>query len=163
MPLVLLLITASTRYITHPAAFDLLSGGTGHLSWDTSTHIHGPHKRHPGDAVASVVTLSGSPSSSAALTLPTTVSGSASAAPTAATAQTVPSVPTNPDLPTPFPQAFDSDITQNYSSMTCFNFFSNMTNTAAFRSCRPFSILLQTSNAFVEVCWPFLVHPSMID
>jgi len=39
-------------------------------------------------------------------------------------------------------------LSQNFSSLSCFNFFSNMTNTPAFRSCRPFSLLLQASEAF---------------
>lgn len=67
------------------------------------------------------------------------------------TAQPLPTVPNNPVLPTPFPQAFDSSITQAFKSDSCFNFFSNMTSSAAFRTCRPFSLLLQTSNTFLSV------------
>ncbi|KAF9019109.1 hypothetical protein BDZ89DRAFT_992754 [Hymenopellis radicata] len=151
VPLALVLITASTRYITHPAAFDVLSEGF-QLNWETLTTTGvdwQPHKRHPNnDHSTNIATISGSLTASG-LVVPSTQSATATASTTAATAQAVPTIPTNPDLPAPFPQAFDSDITQNYSSMTCFNFFSNMTNTAAFRSCRPFSMLLQTSNAFV--------------
>jgi hypothetical protein len=61
----------------------------------------------------------------------------------------VPSAP--PTLPTPFPQPFDSGIAQNFSSITCSNFFANMTNAAPFRSCRPFSLLLGSSSQFINV------------
>ncbi|KAF7316176.1 hypothetical protein MIND_00135800 [Mycena indigotica] len=65
--------------------------------------------------------------------------------------QTVPPVPNAPPtLPSPFPQPFDSGLSQNFSSLSCFNFFQNMTNTAPFRSCRPFSFLLQASDAFIS-------------
>lgn len=129
VPLVIILITASTRYFTHPAAFDLFSEAP---VWDTlvtTTGIWTPHKRHPSPEPQQ----------------------SGGASPTASANAPLPTIPTNPALPTPFPQPFDSDITQNFSSISCFNFFSNMTNTPAFRACRPFSMLQQSSNDFINV------------
>ncbi len=71
--------------------------------------------------------------------------------------QPVPTVPSSPlILPTPFPQAFDgSGIPQNFTSTSCAAFFSNMTATAPFRTCRPFSLLLGTSSAFINVSFLF--------
>ncbi|KAJ7689480.1 hypothetical protein B0H17DRAFT_937412 [Mycena rosella] len=160
VPMALILITASTRYLTHPAAFDMFSEPT--LNWETLSNRASdwtPHKRHPQPAPAPAdnanaastlgsLTLSGSITS-----LTGTTSGNpASPTSTLPTAdQTVPTIPASPpDLPTPFPQPFDSDLSQNFSSVSCFNFFANMTNTVAFRACRPFSFLLQSSADFIE-------------
>ena len=66
--------------------------------------------------------------------------------------QLVPTVPNGPPiLPTPFPQAFDGGVAQNFSTLSCASFFSNMTSAAPFRTCRPFSLLLGTSAAFINV------------
>ncbi|KAJ6514529.1 hypothetical protein DFH09DRAFT_257775 [Mycena vulgaris] len=155
VPMALLLITASTRYLTHPAAFDMFSEPT--LNWETLSNRASdwtPHKRHPLPAPAD-----GTASTLGSLSVSfTSLTGTSSSAPASATStlpptsdQTVPTIPASPPaLPTPFPQPFDSDLSQNFSSITCFNFFSNMTNTVAFRSCRPFSMLLQSSAAFIE-------------
>ncbi|KAF7306465.1 hypothetical protein MIND_00437700 [Mycena indigotica] len=126
VPLALIFITASTRYLTHPAAFD----------WLSSSEISYFDKRADTPAFA---TLSGSAQSSAPPPAPT---GPPSQ-------QTVPVVPTSPTLPAPFPQPFDTALSQNFSTISCFNFFQNMTNTVPFRSCRAFSLLLQSSNAFI--------------
>ncbi|KAJ3984891.1 hypothetical protein F5890DRAFT_1474189 [Lentinula detonsa] len=68
-----------------------------------------------------------------------------------ATAQTLPTIPTStPVLPIPFPQPWDSSITQNFSSQSCYNFFLNMTNSQDFRSCRPFGLLQNTSDDFAD-------------
>lgn len=64
--------------------------------------------------------------------------------------QIVPTVPDSAILPTPFPQAFDSGIVQNFSTSTCASFFANMTSAAPFRTCRPFSLLLESSGAFIN-------------
>jgi hypothetical protein len=128
VPLVIILITASTRYLVHPVAFDVFSQPP---IWDSLVLTAGdwtPHKRHPSPEPQQ---SGGTSTNSANAPLPT--------------------IPTNPDLPTPFPQPFDSDLTQNFSSISCFNFFSNMTNAPAFRSCRPFSMLLQSSANFIDV------------
>ncbi|KAF7301647.1 hypothetical protein MIND_00730200 [Mycena indigotica] len=114
VPLALILITSSTRYLTH---FEISS----------------LHKR------ADFATLP----SSAMSTVPTPTQTDPP------TRQTVPAVPTSPTLPAPFPQPFDSSLSQNFSSLSCFNFFQNMTSAAPFRSCRAFSLLLQSSNSFV--------------
>ncbi|KAJ7029217.1 hypothetical protein C8F04DRAFT_1265095 [Mycena alexandri] len=165
VPLALILVAASSRYITHPAAFDMFSEPP--LNWETLPDPASgwkPHKRHPLPAPAAAVSSAPSGSvlgsgvvlgSVAANSLPA-LTGAASTPTAAATEpptsqQTVPTVPSSaPPLPTPFPQPFDSSLSQNFSSVSCFNFFTNMTNTPAFRSCRPFSMLLQSSDAFIE-------------
>lgn len=72
------------------------------------------------------------------------------------TEQTIPPVPDSsnpPVLPTPFPQPFEtSGPESNLTMQTCANFFTNMTQQPAFRSCRPFSLLEQFSDEFIEVC-----------
>ncbi|KAF7325682.1 hypothetical protein MKEN_00418200 [Mycena kentingensis (nom. inval.)] len=150
VPLVLTLITLSTRYITHPAAFDVFSEAPT-LNWETlssGARNWSPHKRHApphevrDDASGSVLFPS-LPASATETTAPASSTGSPSQ-------QSVPSVPDFPTLPAPFPQPFDSDLSQNFSSLSCFNFFQNMTNTLPFRSCRAFSLLLQSSNTFIS-------------
>ncbi|KAL0960211.1 hypothetical protein HGRIS_011845 [Hohenbuehelia grisea] len=157
IPLALILITASTRYITHPVAFDNLfapqsrdfmsplpSSSQQHSSW-LDPHVHWKwHKRHPAN--------DGEPSSGTPLATPPPTGGSPSVTTgAAATAQPLPSVPsTAPTLPTPFPQAFNSDVSANFTSVSCYNFFVEMINKAEFRSCRPFSLLLQSSDAFLQ-------------
>ena len=140
VPLVVILITASTRYLIHPAAFDAFSRPP---EWDTflSNGMDWTvHRRHPSSDPQ--VT----PSSTTTTSLPAT---SPSAAPASQPIPTIPSSP--PALPTPFPQPFDSDVSQNFSSVSCSNFFANMTNTPAFRSCRPFSLLMDSSASFIAV------------
>ena len=72
------------------------------------------------------------------------------------TEQTIPPIPDEnnnpPALPTPFPQPFDTTgATSNVTTQACANFFTNMTQTLPFRSCRPFSLLEQFSFEFIEV------------
>lgn len=129
VPLVVVLVTASTRYVTHPAAFDMFSSGSlPSLTWDTISQASDwkPHKRHPEPEPQAAPTTSG-------------------------TAQPLPTIPSSTSVPTPFPQPFDSSLSQNFSSTSCLNFFTNMTNTPAFRTCRSFAMLLQSSNQFIEV------------
>ncbi|KAF8889612.1 hypothetical protein BD779DRAFT_1388861, partial [Infundibulicybe gibba] len=144
VPLAMILITASTRYLSHPAAFDIFSGPSAYLSWEnlaskgTDWRLH---RRHP------------EPQAKGSSPTSTTMASSVSPSPstTSQSDQPLPSIPSAPPpLPTPFPQPFDSDIQQNFSSMSCFNFFSNMTNSASFRSCRPLSCLLQSSSTFIN-------------
>ena len=86
-------------------------------------------------------------------------SSALSASPTSTTSssvpvasQTLPTIPSSPpSIPTPFPQAFDGIITQNFTSSSCINFFNNMTASMNFRSCRPFSFLSSTSSIFISV------------
>ena len=107
------------------------------------------HRRQQPSASALVVSRTTSASSST----------SSSRRPTSTTPvsnQPVPTVPSSPPiLPTPFPQAIDgSGIPQNFTSTSCATFFANMTATAPFRTCRPFSLLLATSSAFINVRFP---------
>ncbi|EIW82840.1 hypothetical protein CONPUDRAFT_136073 [Coniophora puteana RWD-64-598 SS2] len=60
-----------------------------------------------------------------------------------------PTVPSSPVLPTPFPQPFDTTMSTNFSTQSCYNFFLNMTQTQPFRDCRPFSLLLLHSDKFI--------------
>ncbi|KAI0346418.1 hypothetical protein BDW22DRAFT_1296956, partial [Trametopsis cervina] len=63
----------------------------------------------------------------------------------------LPSIPASPpNLPSPFPQALDESLTTNFTTQLCVNFFTNMTASSAFRTCRPFSLLFQTSAAFID-------------
>ncbi|TFK67343.1 hypothetical protein BDN72DRAFT_105336 [Pluteus cervinus] len=165
VPLILVLVTLSTRYFSHPAVFDVLSGevrgGKGKelpFSWEI-------HKRHPqagalaadddnlnnggGSVTATAVSLLSASGISTAPQSPGSSTSQPALATVAATAQPLPTVPNNPPLPTPFPQPFDSSLSQNFSSSSCFAFFNNMTTAAPFRTCRPFSLLLQSSNQFL--------------
>ncbi|KAK2461305.1 hypothetical protein APHAL10511_006832 [Amanita phalloides] len=65
--------------------------------------------------------------------------------------QSIPTVPSSPPvLPTPFPQPFSAGIPSDNMSVACVNFFTNMTNSLAFRSCRPFSMLFDSSDDFMN-------------
>ncbi|KAI0631242.1 hypothetical protein C8Q77DRAFT_1061993 [Trametes polyzona] len=147
VPLVLALIGLSTRYLTHPAVFDVLRPRTG---WkapvDDAAQGWQAHKRHPEPAdVPSATTLSISQPAGSSLSL----APSASAVPTATDKGNtqVPAAP--PALPTPFPQPFDDSLSTNFTTVACQTFFTNMTLASAFRTCRPFSLLVSDSNAFI--------------
>lgn len=142
VPLILMAITISVRLLSSLTPFSppapvswhgLIAEGSNRRS----------HRRHP----LPEPQLPQSPSSSTSTSL--------SAAPSSSTGisnQITPTVPTSPPpLPTPFPQPFDGSLAQNFSSVSCFNFFGNMTNTQPFRACRPFSLLLQSSDSFISV------------
>lgn len=144
IPSIVILITASTRYLTHPAAFDIFSATKNPLWQDFSSRSIDwtLHRRHPTpQAQQTDIPPTGTPTNSNAASMTLAVSD-----------QPLPTVPSSPPiLPTPFPQPFDTSLQQNFSSVDCFNFFTNMTNSESFRSCRPFSLLLQSSSAFAEV------------
>lgn len=153
VPLLIILITARVGYVSSRAVVNQVEtvlpvpwlGLKEDLSW---RH----HKRQP-EPVPQTQTSNSSPSSAS----PTTTSGALSPTPSSTTVpvslQPIPTIPSAPPtLPTPFPQSFDGGISQNFSSITCSNFFANMTNSAPYRSCRPFSLLLQNSAGFVNVC-----------
>lgn len=98
-----------------------------------------------------------SSSSSSSLSAPPTSTSSSSGS---VPSQTLPTVPSSPVLPTPFPQAFDGIITQNFTTSSCLNFFNNMTASLEFRSCRPFSFLSSTSSTFINVSFfPTSIRP----
>lgn len=163
IPLVLVLITASTRYVSHPALLDIFSREHQPADWETLSSTltdWRPHKRHaspdpaPQDNGSSVI-----------FATPTSAQSSAESSSTSATStststtgtQTIPTIPaTAPVLPTPFPQPLDSTFSRNFSTQGCLDFFSNMTQSTSFRSCRPFSLLSVQSNAFIQVSNPFL-------
>lgn len=142
VPAILLLITASTRYLSHPVAFDILSGelhdeAPSIVDW----HLH---KRHP----------QALPTSSASISFPTPTSTSTSSVPSTTasiTDQDLPTIPQSPPvLPTPFPRPLTA-INQNFSTLGCQNFFTNMSSSESFLDCRPVSLLIKTSGDFIQV------------
>ncbi|KAF5381301.1 hypothetical protein D9615_008317 [Tricholomella constricta] len=141
VPLVLVLITASTRYLLHPMAFDIFAGAPGTLSWEklASQGLNWtPHQRHRELDPRQLATFISS-------------STSDNFSPTATANAPAPTIPSSPPiLPTPFPQPYDASFSQNFSSLSCFQFFSNMTSTPAFRACRPLSLLLDNSAVFID-------------
>ncbi|KAI0792506.1 hypothetical protein C8Q75DRAFT_753184 [Abortiporus biennis] len=146
VPAVLILITLSTRYLSHPAVLDLLSNHHGPLHWDVDAVKL--HKRHP-QAQAQTISLP-TPTASQLSVAPQSSGSSSSATPTSAS-QTIPTIPASPPvLPTPFPQPLDTTLSLNFSTLGCENFVLNMTQSQPFRACRPFSLLEQSSSAFLE-------------
>jgi len=151
VPLILVLVTLLTRFPSHPLFSRLLAGpspGTRvHVTtgMDGTVHVH--HRRQAGTS-----TMAPDPSSSpdgSQLIFPTMTSSGASGP-----SQTVPTVPLSPVLPTPFPQAFDTTLSNNFTTNSCATFFTNMTESLPFRQCRAFSFLSQTSSAFLQVSGP---------
>ena len=151
VPLVLVFIALSTRYLSHPAAFDALTSSRS-ATWSTLQDWT-PHKRHaapepvPASATGSATTIAFSQPTGSSLSL----APSASAIPTQVDSGNTKVPATPPVLPTPFPQAFDSTFTTNFQTVACQNFMTNMTQTPAFLKCRPFSLLVSDSNAFITV------------
>ncbi|KAF8842430.1 hypothetical protein BDN67DRAFT_926287 [Paxillus ammoniavirescens] len=133
VPLILILIAGTTRFLTHPAAFDLFVPGAGHewTTWTEKLADWSAHEQH------------GTPNN-LSLKKPSSISFVPRGTPT------VPTVPATPVLPTPFPQPFDTTLSTNFSTNSCYNFFINMLQSDSFRSCRPFSLLITKSNAFQE-------------
>jgi hypothetical protein len=147
VPAVLILITVSTRYISHPAFFDALSGLPDHSSSKPDLLNWSLHKRHPQPEVDDYSSIAAFPSS----VPPSLVTSQASTAgPPSAT--NVPIIPSHPALPLPFPQPFDTTLSQNFSTQSCVNFYTNMTQSPSFRECRSFGLLQQSSSAFLNVC-----------
>jgi hypothetical protein len=143
IPIILIAITVTTRVVAHPMVFDAFSPSLtlGWKSWSKSLTDWSLHERHkvPKSPLQPMV-LSDRSSS------PLIKRSTPSATP-------APTVPANPSLPTPFPQPYDTTLSSNFSTISCYNFFLNMTQTDALRSCRPFSLLLTHSQAFTEVCF----------
>ncbi|KIK99179.1 hypothetical protein PAXRUDRAFT_9040 [Paxillus rubicundulus Ve08.2h10] len=133
VPLVLILIAGTTRFLTHPVAFDLFVPGVHHdwTTWTEKLADRSTHARH------------GTPNS-LSLKKPTSISFVPRGTPT------VPTVPITPVLSTPFPQPFDTTLSTNFSTNSCYDFFINMLESDSFRSCRSFSLLITKSNAFQE-------------
>ena len=66
-----------------------------------------------------------------------------------------------PNFPKLFPQPPANAFSTNYSTVDCQDLMMNLTQTSAFRECRPFSLLVQDSNLYITVslfdflCVPF--------
>jgi len=158
VPLVLIILTAYYGYTADPLTKEsssssppLHSGTFWHgLALDQS-HLR-PHKRHPEpDPQASSIGSTTSPLIFSATPTSSNAAPASSSSQTAVSDQPVPTIPSSPPvLPTPFPQPYDQGIAQNFSSATCSNFFANMTNSEPFRTCRPFSLLLDSSSQFID-------------
>ncbi|KAH9060619.1 hypothetical protein EDB87DRAFT_1674726 [Lactarius vividus] len=148
-PLLLVLVTLSTRYFALPLFMDSVAP-----SW-TSDSVHSLQRRQDGsNAVpAGVPPSNSSTPSGSGIIFPTfgTVLSSTPPTPTQSPSPGVPGIPTSPPvLPTPFPQPFDTTLANNFTTTSCESFFTNMTQSAPFRQCRPFSFLSQTSSAFLQ-------------
>jgi hypothetical protein len=128
------LMRKSTRVFSPPPSWYGLTSHQSNLKW----------KREP---KPQTTVSNSSPSSASAASPASTTSSSVPVA-----SQALPTIPSSPlSLPTPFPQAFDGIITQNFTTSSCLNFFNNMTTSLNFRSCRPFSFLSSTSSTFISV------------
>jgi len=145
VPFIVVILTAYSGYATSRVTQES-SAKLSPISWhglSSEGSRWRPHKREPQNHVS---TSGSSPTPTSSGSSPATSSSQ-----TSTSSQTVPLIPvTPPTLPTPFPQPFDGSIAQNFSSVTCANFFANMTNSAPFRSCRPFSLLIGTSTQFIN-------------
>ncbi|KAH9852263.1 hypothetical protein C2E23DRAFT_731024 [Lenzites betulinus] len=146
VPFILALVGLSTRYLTHPAAFDVFRPHTNWESLASSAQSWRPHKRHPNPAPAESATTVDVSSAGSSLSVAT----AASATPTASSTSNTLVPATAPQLPTPFPQPFDQSLSTNFTTVGCQTFFTNMTVSQAFRSCRPFSLLVSDSDAFIK-------------
>lgn len=133
VPAILVIITLTTQYLSHPVLFDSISGSPREPHDGTEFNGWGLHKRHDSpqpDAVPHVVRANSDTSPSAT---------------------TVPTIPVNPPIPTPFPQPFDTTLSKNFSTQACLDFYTNMTLSLPFRQCRPFGLLSQYSSEFIDV------------
>jgi hypothetical protein len=156
LPLILVAITVLERSASHPLLFDLLAGSlpAPRVLLSTRTHEAGPpalvlHRRQSGALTMS----SAAPSTSGTdIVFPSVTTSTSTSTSTQEPSQTIPTIPSSPPvLPTPFPQPFDTTMGNNFTTNSCQTFFTNMTQSAPFRQCRPFSFLSQTSNAFLMV------------
>lgn len=141
VPVTLIAIGLSTQFFIHPAPFDAFSPTSIHgwTSWTKSLTDWSLHERHkPTKDLLQLAVVSNTNAS------PFIRRSTPSTTP-------VPTIPINPTLPTPFPQPYDTTLSSNFSTTSCYNFFLNMTQTDALRSCRPFSLLLTHSQAFIQV------------
>ncbi|PSS36972.1 hypothetical protein PHLCEN_2v1188 [Hermanssonia centrifuga] len=158
VPAVLILITLSTRYLSHPAVLDILSTNYDAPSWEmwsTTLTDFKPHKRHaspdPEPQQASSLIAFPTPTTTLTSSASSASVSSSSTASTNSGTQTIPTIPASPPtLPTPFPQPLDDTLSQNFTTISCQDFFQNMTQSTAFRSCRAFSLLSQSSDAFIQ-------------
>ncbi|KAF9652659.1 hypothetical protein BDM02DRAFT_2541166 [Thelephora ganbajun] len=131
VPAVLVLITLTTRYISHPVLFDSISGFLHEPHDSAEFDDWGLHKRHPSPQRGTVLHAARANNNPSSVT-------------------TVPTIPVNPPLPTPFPQPFDTTLSKNFSTQACIDFYTNMTLSLQFRQCRPFGLLAQYSSQFID-------------
>ncbi|KAI0301637.1 hypothetical protein B0F90DRAFT_323726 [Multifurca ochricompacta] len=163
VPLVLVLFTLSTRHLSHPLFHRLLPGSSPititrvnvAAEVDRSEYqAHPPPQRRQNgasDIPVGVPSYSSTPSGIVFPSLTATTTFSITPTSTQNATQTFPTIPTSPPvLPTPFPQAFDTTLANNFTTTSCETFLTNMTQSAPFRQCRPFSFLSQTSTAFLQ-------------
>jgi hypothetical protein len=139
VPAVLVLITLTTRYLSHPVLFDSVSGSPREPHDSAEFGDWGLHKRHP---------------------VPHAARADSDLSPTATT---VPTIPADPPIPTPFPQPFDTTLPKNFSTQACVDFYTNMTLSPQFRQCRPFGLLAQQSSEFIVVSPRPIVLPSRVN
>ncbi|KAF8155860.1 hypothetical protein B0H34DRAFT_798957 [Crassisporium funariophilum] len=150
VPLIVMVFTVSAGFAAPPVIQESTATSSP-ISWHgliSEASKWRVHKRHPlPEPQPPENTDTGSLPSQT--TSATNTSPSTSPLPTSD--QTVPTIPSSPPaLPTPFPQPFDGVFAQNFSSASCQTFFSNMTASAPFRQCRPFSLLSLSSTDFIN-------------
>jgi hypothetical protein len=134
VPVVLVLITLTTRHISHPILLDSISPLPHEPRDIPEFDDWGHHKRN---------------TSPQHLAAPHAARASSNPTPSVTT---VPTIPVNPPLPTPFPQPFDTTLSKNFSTQACLDFYTNMTLSLPFRRCRPFGLLAEYSSQFIQVC-----------
>jgi hypothetical protein len=144
--LVPLIVIAFTVWTTFSSSLVHTSPHSWHgFVSDQSNWKREPEPQDTSPSISSTSLISTSTTSS-----PTSTTASLTVSVPAAS-QALPTIPSSPpSLPTPYPQAFGETITQNFSSSSCLNFFTNMTVSMDFRKCRPFSFLSSTSSTFIN-------------
>jgi hypothetical protein len=173
-PLLLVLITLSNRYFTLSRSMHLVVGpfpefrpnaASASGAYSISDSVRLLHRRQSGpSADPSEVPASTSTPSGILFPSLSTVSSSIPPTSTQSISSTVPTVPTSsPVLPTPFPQPFDTTFANNFTTISCQDSFTNMTQSLPFRQCRPFSFLSQTSSAFLQVSGSYRLSKLSID
>lgn len=94
---------------------------------------------------ANVAAVSGTSTSSA----PAASSSLSSSSPSVVVGSATIPDPPNP-VPTPFPQPFDTVFSYNFTTPSCQSFFADaLIANITFRACRPLSLLLPASSAFI--------------
>ncbi|KAG8848554.1 hypothetical protein FRB96_001081 [Tulasnella sp. 330] len=115
-------------------------------SWRTHLLKHTASLRRKRQ-VLSVSSVSGTATASAAAASSSLTSSTSSSSVTGSA--TIPDPP-NP-VPTPFPQPFDTVFSFNFTTTSCQSFFaSSLISNITFRSCRPLSLLIPSSSAFIS-------------
>ncbi|CAE6422970.1 unnamed protein product [Rhizoctonia solani] len=148
--IVLVLISLASRHaVDRPMDIDVSSAPAPHAASHWANRVSGL-KRHipkrlasadPADQLLPVPTAT---TSAPGTTTPQQLGAGISSV--------APAIPNPPwPVPTPFPQPFDSSLSSNFSTPACSSFFSSFATNMTFRACRPFSLLLGTSNTFFNI------------